>query len=650
MPRSNDYPLWYTRSIIRKIKTKSKYLQTYKLNGSTDAYNSFRQLRGEIKADMARSYSSYLGNIENNIKINPKHFFSYISLKNKSNTVPTSMSYNGSAYDDPLDIADAFASFFQSNYTLDTRPINNFVYPPPTNITLALHCFKEDEVLSALMKIKPELTAGPDMIPAFLLSDCSPVLARPLAVIFNACLASSVYPDAWKECKSVPVLKSDATRRVIENYREIVIMNNFPKVFEILLHDIIYAHVSGCISESQHGFVRGRSTATNLFCITQDVAQALDNRLQTDVVYTDFSKAFNRVNHELLLGKLGGFGLSSRLLELIKSYLSNRKQYVVLHGFKSSKYVVATSGVPQGSVLGPLFFNVFINDVVSMLQVKCLLYADDMKLYATIRSASDCLRLQESLDCLSQWCNENQLSLNPLKCKVLTFSLSETTITHRYCIDNTLLGRPPTVRDLGVEFDPRLSFVCHIQTITSEALRMVGYIVRNSRGFTNVDTIKLLFTTYVRPKIEYCSVIWSPGYITHAVSLEAVQRRFLKYLAFRTDHVYPERGYPHGLLLERFAIASLDSRRHGQCLVFLWKIIHGQISCPDLLRLLQLVVPRQVTRYPRTFMLETPRTNVLAFSPLHKTITSYHDIQADLDIFACTLSDIKCINLNRGLN
>lgn len=386
---------------------------------------------------------------------------------------------------------------------------------------------------------------------------------------------------------------------------------------------------------------------TNLFCVSQCIAEALDDRLQVDVIYTDFAKAFNRVDHKLLLLKLQAFGLSTSLTRLIASYLSDRKQYVSLNGHVSDSIEV-TSGVPQGSILGPLLFTIFINDVVSFVGVNCLLYADDMKLFYNIRSVDDCLALQLSLRSLCQWCSNNGLSLNPMKCRVMSFSLKENIIEFDYRIDDVVVERPASVKDLGIIFDPKLSFASQVQSVSSAAMKTVGFIIRNSRHFTNTTLMKSLFTAFVRPKLEYCCIVWNPGYSTHALLLESVQRRFLKYLAFREDSTYPVRGFPNDILLNRFTFDSLESRRSYFSVVFLWKLMRGDISSPELLMMLGLAVPRQSSRHARVFYLKTARTNVLVHSPLHMAITSYHKVCNDLDIFSCSLSEIRVVLLDYG--
>jgi ribonuclease P/MRP protein subunit RPP40 len=188
--------------------------------------------------------------------------------------------------------------------------------------------------------------------------------------------------------------------------------------------------------------------------ISRYLSDALDNHSQVDVVYTDFSKAFDRIDHGLLLIKLESFGFWDGLVELIRSYLSDRFMYVGVNGY-ASKSFKQESGVPQGSVLGPLFFNIFINDLVLDLDVPHLLFADDMKIYLTIDSIDDALRLQGCIEEISRRCKLNNLVLNHLKCSIVTFTRKTKPLLFEYKINGSILTRRELIRDLGVIFDSK---------------------------------------------------------------------------------------------------------------------------------------------------------------------------------------------------
>lgn len=374
--------------------------------------------------------------------------------------------------------------------------------------------------------------------------------------------------------------------------------------------------------------------------MTQFVAEALDSSCQVDVIYTDLTKAFDRLDHCLLMGKLHKLGFSGGDLVLMQSYLRGRTQHVRYGGVESVNYAV-TSGVPQGSVLGPLLFVLFINDLAEQLDVDCLLYADDLKIFCRIVNNEDCRRLQDNLFRVHDWCIQNNLCLNVSKCCVLSFTLKANTTEFNYQLDSCLLERKTHFKDLGVCFDTKLSFATHVDNIIKESLKTYGFISRCAHDFSDPEVLKTLYFAFVRSRLEYASLVWCPHYNTYVDVLEKVQRRFLKFLAFTEDKTYPERGFPHRVLLERFSVTSLEQRRKTSSLVFLFKLLHGDISCTSLIDKLVFHAPRDASRHKRCFYLRTPRTNILKFSPLYRICDIYDACCSRLDIFECSLSSIR---------
>lgn len=538
-----------------------------------------------------------------------------------------------------LHIAESFAHFFRSSYVDSSFSTAESTSSQNIYDHFNLELVSEDDIFKILRSLKPKSTIGPDLIPAFILKDCASVFAYPLMLIFNLALATQTFPSAWKISRITPVFKRGNINE-IGNYRPISIINNFAKVFELILHEHIYNFVEKRIIPQQHGFVKSRSTVTNLFCFTQDLAESIDNGMQTDVVFMDFSRAFDRMDHGILLSKLLNFGFSENFVIFLQSYLTNRIQFVQCHGHRSAE-VVATSGVPQGSHLGPLFFIIFINDILSVLNVDCLLYADDMKIYSNIQCLEDCTRLNINLTAISEWCLSNRLPLNISKCKVMTFTKKLTSIIYDYDIGGRRVERCSTFSDLGVIFDQKLSFREHIFKVVSDSFRTLGFVLRNSSDFSNTETIELLYRSFVRARLEYADIVWSPLYSVHIQSLEGIQRRLMKYICFRQDGIYPPVGTPNQILLSRLGFDSLDARRLKHMIIFLYKIIHGQIDCQEILHSLSFKLPRHNARHQLTFVLPTPRTNVLKHAPLYQLCDGYNKIQNLIDIFNCSLSSIK---------
>lgn len=254
----------------------------------------------------------------------------------------------------------------------------------------------------------------------------------------------------------------------------------------------------------------------------EDLTEALDNNWQLDVVYTDFAKAFDRVNHTLLLYKLANLDFSRSAVKLFESYLSDRWQKVVFNGHVSERYK-AISGVPQGANLGPLLFLVFINDLPAVVNnSKYALFADDFKLWKITNSEASCYELQCDINNIYEWSQKNLLYFNINKCSTATFTKRLNQVIHQYVMNEKPIATKETITDLGVIFDKTLSFKYRIENIVNNSFRSLGFIIRNSYNFYNSVTLIKLYNTYVRSKLEYASVIWLPYYKTYIDQIEKV--------------------------------------------------------------------------------------------------------------------------------
>lgn len=370
------------------------------------------------------------------------------------------------------------------------------------------------------------------------------------------------------------------------------------------------------------------------------------DRAQVDAVYTDFKKAFDKVDHELLLNKIAYNGIRGNLLRWFVSYIQNRSQKVVVNGFHSGNIAV-TSGVPQGSILGPLLFIVFINDIKQCFQnSKFLLYADDLKAYKVIRTIDDCISFQHDLDRLTAYCNMNKLQLSIPKCNYITFTLkiNVTNFTYRLC--NASLTKLTTLRDLGILLDTKLCLNLHIDNIVSKAFKMYGFVMRSSIDFQRTSTYLYLYKTLVRSQLEYAVPIWNPFYNKYVEAIERVQRKFLRAMHFRCHRSY----LSHAQLLDLYNMLTLESRRKYLEATTLYKIVNNTFDSIDLVSGLGYHVPRTVhrraVRAGCLFTLGICRTNTRLRTPSRRMVESYNDSFIDIDIFACSAVQFKFSVLN----
>lgn len=215
----------------------------------------------------------------------------------------------------------------------------------------------------------------------------------------------------------------------------------------------------------------------------------------------------------------------------------------------------------------------------------------------------------------------------------MTYTTKTSEVLYDYHINDEILARQTTFKDLGVTFDKKLSFSNHIENIVTNTYKTLGFIIRNSNDFANNNAIKLLYFSFIRSRLEYACLIWNPHYSVHTNNLESVQRRFLKYLSFKQDGAYPAIGFSQEALLNRFSLTSLESRRELFSVSFLHKLCHGKLDCAELVGSLNFHVPRPASRQEQCFYLPTPRTNILKYSPLYNICSYYNNRQNDLDIF-----------------
>lgn len=337
------------------------------------------------------------------------------------------------------------------------------------------------------------------------------------------------------------------------------------------------------------------------------------------------------MDHGVLLQKIYRFGLSENIMNLFKSYLQNRF-FVVKHDGNTSGKFHASSGVPQGSNLGPLFFLLFINDLPDVIRYsKCLLFADDVKIFKPIQTVRDCSALQKDINSVLEWSAQCKLDFNIKKCNVMSITRQKDPIIFDYCMDNESLKRVYEFKDLGITYDYKLSFKKHIENVVKSANRALGFTIRQTSLFVKIDSIKLIYVTLVRSKLEYGSVIWNGEYQTILQELERIQNKFLRYLYFKKYFIRPDYNSVRTTQLRsEFKIPSLDCRRKMFAILFLYKIINNHINSAEILSVLPFNVPPRPTRsaimFNIPFVSSTLRSPLLTMLRLANNITCLHEV------------------------
>jgi hypothetical protein len=642
----NKYPIWFSYNTKKSIRRKEIARRKYKKYHTEFYLNEYKILRSESKYLIKQDYLKYTMQLEDNVTNNPLSFWSVVKRLRSNQCRVASMVLDGVEVEGGGAIAEAFAAYFQSVYepsTLDCDQLTQRALDSPAR-TLTAGCLTldfvtEDELSLAIKRLKSKKSSGPDGIPSFIFKGCSEFLIKPLLHLFNLSIKSSIFPDYWKLTKVVPIFKK-GQRNDIKNHRPVAILSTPAKIFESILYNRLFRHVKSSISPFQHGFFPNRSINTNLLQFSDFCISSIDKGGQVDVIYTDFSKAFDKVNHLQLLKKLNYFGLSVGGIKFFSSYLHNRRQVVDFNGFSSRQFHVQ-SGVPQGSNLGPLLFIIYIDDIVQCVKnSKVLLYADDMKIFRQINSFDDCRLLQEDLDRLVVW-SDSGLKFNSDKCVVVRYSRkTRNLLNFSYRMGNTILSVCSSIRDLGVLFDEKFLFSGHIVEICKVAYRNLGFLCRSGSFLKNIDSFKLLYCSLVRSRLEFGNIVWYP-YQNYLYDLiEKIQVKFLRFLYFKLMGVYSF-TVPYSALLLIFGMERLSRRRDVGMLVFLHKLANGVIDDSELLSRLCFLVPRRTSRVQRLFAPHFGHSNLGAQSPINVMMRLYNALPDNVDIFASALASFK---------
>lgn len=500
----------------------------------------------------------------------------------------------------------------------------------------------EDEIADYLISIDDKSSTGPDGIPPIFLKKCFSVLVKPLHYLFNLSLSTGVFPTFWKKSFVTPIHKS-GSKNDICNYRAISKLSAIPKLFEAIISKKLSSILLNYISPAQHGFLMKHSIFTNLLVYQNFLTNALDQGLQVDTIYTDFQKAFDKVDHILLYYKLKSFGIDGNFLKWLYSYLTNRTQAVKI-SFHSSQNFQVSSGVPQGSHLGPLLFLIFIDDLPHYILdnsniAHILLFADDAKIFCKINSEADQINLQSILDKFVIWSKKNYLPLNINKCNVISFTRRANPLLNQYIINECPLSRVNSIKDLGIHFDSDLGFKLNHKTILNKSYKMLGFLNRNTKEFKNPRCLKLLYTSLVRSNLEFGSLVWSQNLTTFYSELDNVQNKFLKNISYKLNLPFSRDSIiPIQVSLD---LDSLSLRRNLTDIMFIFDIINGFVLCPELLVMIGFRIPRLYTRNLDLFVIPHYRTNSGAFSFLPRALRLANLISHHLDFFNSTRVNFK---------
>ncbi|BHF66445.1 hypothetical protein SprV_0200946200 [Sparganum proliferum] len=387
--------------------------------------------------------------------------------------------------------------------------------------------FTEGIVLTELLRLKESKSPGPDEIPAKILKELAGELSKPLSMLFHTSFETGYLPPDWKSAWITPLYKG-GSRVSANNYRPVSLTSIYCKIMEKIIKQQLmqFLEQNHLLSDPQHGFRKSRSCVTNLLYCLKHWTRAVDRGDMVHVIYIDFKKAFDSVPHHRLLYKLSRAGVRGKLLMWIRSFLIGRSQAVHVSDQQSAE-VAVRSGVPQGSVLGPTLFLVYVNDCANELNCDVAMFADDIKIWSTIRSEVDEARLQTNLDHLEQWSKDWLLPFSVNKCNFLRVGRTSSPNHTVYRLTGKPLQEVDAQKDLGVWITTSLKPSLKCSKVAKSEMSIL-YLVKRAFSSFDEDCFAKVFQTVVRPHLEFAIQAWRPWTAKDFGILEKVQRRATK--------------------------------------------------------------------------------------------------------------------------
>ena len=601
--KSQFQPPWFDSDIHKLCLKKERLRQKFKLSKKPEDQEKFKMARINFRKKVQEKMISNFED-DSDPSLISKKFWSHVKSTSNSTRIPETIQYKGRFRNTPIEQGELFNSYFEEQFSDESHyNINiDFRNDPFLNYEIS-----RADVLKLLNKINANKSPGPDGIHGKILKNCAISLAYPLSQLFNSSFKTGIIPDQWKSANIVPVFKK-YDKSNVENYRSISLTCLTMKIFEISVRDKVMEKCKDLINNKQHGFLPFKSCTTQMVPFIDNIAQCLNDRSRTDVIYFDFAKAFDSVNHDLILHKLKyQYNVDGLLLKFLTSYLKGRTQRVVIGGTQSTVKIVK-SGVPQGSILGPLLFVLFINDLSTCISpnTNIALYADDTKIWRKIIHDSDNLTLQCDINSLNDWAIKNKMKFHPSKCKVLSITAEQVSWIlpfdrFPYALEGTYLDYVSSHKDLGVYVNSKLNWSFQCTTLIAKATNMLNLVRRTCHFTRNQDQRRVLYLALVRSQFEHCSVIWTPYQEQLITQFEAVQKRAVKWILSEQNKSYSPDIYIQKL--QKLDLLPIKFKFMFTDLSLFHKIISGNI-CISVPTYLRMVTPDEIVGKLRTSHLD----------------------------------------------
>lgn len=566
----------------RKLKTRLRAMEQHNPNSPQlpDIRKQIGTLCLQISDAAINKVHLEEDKVVKNIQKNPKKFFSYVKTKSKTKSlISLLIDDNNEVITGNKEMVDCFQDFFTSVFSdpHSSEKRSPDFNPPVIKFPLETLTYSLKDIEEAIDCIDSSSSCPEWEIPAPVLKYCKKQLCVPIKMIWDDSLETGVIPKHYKIQFVAPIHKKESTV-FARNYRPISITSHVIKIFERVIrnHLINYLESNSIINPNQHGFRKGKSCLTQLLAHYDELLQNALNGRETDVIYIDFAKAFDKIDHEILLRKLSLYGISGNLYKWLENFLMDRHQYVALNG-ELSYIAQVLSGVPQGTVLGPILFLIYVNDLASNISDStCRFFADDTRLSKAISVQSDSALLQIDLDTVSSWSTANNMQLNEDKYEYLTHGIQPSNIMQHlpfhmsyypYQTSSGYLSPVSLVKDLGFSISKDLSWSNHIAVISATATKKAAWVL-NTFSDRRILTMMTLYKSLIRSHLENGCPLWNPQSISDITKLEVVQKNFI-------SKIYELRNLDYWEKLEKLNLRSLQRRRERYCLVHMWKIVNN---------------------------------------------------------------------------
>ena len=575
---------WITNGIIKSIKFRDSLYRRLKHTPSSDDLHSTlktnlttynRILKTSIKHAKYLYYHDIFLKYKKDIKNTWVTIKDLISQKNNK-SLPALFTINGNSVSDQKEIAAKFNEYFctigpnlASNITApDNLNFKHFLHDP-TQTSFNFQAVTEDAVNEIINKFPNKTSRGHDEISMNFVKNIKTSIVPPLTKVINQSLLTGIFPDQLKNAKIVPVFKKGDSM-LLENYRPISVLPSLSKIFEKVMHIQLNDHFKPLLYESQYGFRANHSTELAAIENIDIVIDAMEKGDLPLNIFLDLSKAFDTIDHDILLYKLFNYGIRGNSYNLCKSYLSNRHQYVQLNEVKSKMSLIKT-GVPQGSILGPLFFLIYINDFHrSTNMFKFIIYADDTTLSAVISfnnlSATENL-INMELKKISNWLKINKLSLNAKKTKFMNFhTVNKRVQNFHLLLDSQEIESVNTFDYLGITLDKHLSWKPHIEKISKKISKIIS-ILSYLKHFIPTKILLTIYNSLILPHISYGLLLWAP----RLKLIEKLQKRALRIIA------KVKRNYHTNPLFKKLYVLKIDDLKTLQEYKFFHKLVNKKL-------------------------------------------------------------------------